>query len=415
MTIPLHSRRTAKLCQFRTPSRSCSPRCSLALVTNFSHSSLRVFRDLRTLSFSGSQLSRVLPAVCALLRKKLGVHPHVVIPRLFPVDCRLSAVAVGQSRATSSISFISPAYEHQPRISFVSPTYAKTGGVYPTQKCRRADIRDFSPDILHFLALSVCEEPALAPLRRPIFYFPFSIFDSLCPTFSSPFPQTTQIRRETRAGFPVHCANRASISVNACHIAVGSTRRPKLQAVQEATASFAVKLSPHAPLEIQGHEVESGVSHTPSSREELMQGARQRAEALHKMLADSGNRADYCVGLEGGLDVAVENGTRRVFLESWAYVTDGVRGHFGCSGSIEIPELLAEEVLSRGTELSVAIDNYAGAVGIRDGQGAWGVLTDNLVSRQESFRLAVVAAFAPFYNVRMYRPAAQLGVAAKGS
>jgi inosine/xanthosine triphosphatase len=203
--------------------------------------------------------------------------------------------------------------------------------------------------------------------------------------------------------------------VNACRIAVGSTRRPKLQAVQEATASFAAKLSPHAPLEIQGHEIESGVSHTPSSREELMQGARQRAEALHKMLAESGQHIDYFVGLEGGLDVAVENGTRRVFLESWAYVTDGVRGHFGCSGSIEIPELLAEEVLSRGTELSVAIDNYAGAVGIRDGQGAWGVLTDNLVSRQESFRLAVVAAFAPFYNVRMYRPAAQLGVAAKGS
>jgi inosine/xanthosine triphosphatase len=200
--------------------------------------------------------------------------------------------------------------------------------------------------------------------------------------------------------------------MSACRIAVGSTRRPKLQAVQEATASFAGKLSPDSPFEIQGHEVESGVSHTPTSREEFMQGARRRAEALHKMLADSSDRADYCVGLEGGLDVAIENGTRRVFLESWAYVTDGVRGHFGCSGSIEIPEALAEEVLSRGTELSIAIDRYAGAVGIRDGQGAWGVLTDNLVSRQESFRLAVVAAFAPFYNMKMYQSASQLGAAA---
>jgi non-canonical (house-cleaning) NTP pyrophosphatase len=143
-----------------------------------------------------------------------------------------------------------------------------------------------------------------------------------------------------------------------------------------------------------------------------MQGARQRAEALHKMLVEAGAKTDYCVGLEGGLDVAVENGVRRVFLESWAYITDGARGHFGCSGSIEIPELLAEEVLTRGTELSVAIDNYAGAVGIRDGQGAWGVLSDNLVTRQESFRLAVVAAFAPFYNRKMYQPASQLGAVA---
>jgi hypothetical protein len=192
MTIPLHSRRTSKPCQFRTPSRSSSFRCSLALVTNFSHSPLYVFRDLRTghptkdvppepvegffslsrslltppqsfvfiqlhtLSFSGSQLSRVLSAVCALLRKKPGVHPYVVIPRLFTVDCRLSAV--GQSRATSSISFISPAYEHRPRISLVSPTYAKTGGWPPDEtktlkfclKCRRADIFDFSPDFSHF-------------------------------------------------------------------------------------------------------------------------------------------------------------------------------------------------------------------------------------------------------------------------
>ena len=138
-----------------------------------------------------------------------------------------------------------------------------------------------------------------------------------------------------------------------------------------------------------------------------MQGARQRAEALHKLLRESAEPADYCVGLEGGLDVAIVNGTRHVFLESWAYVTDGVCGHFGSSGSIEIPEALAEEVLSRGTELSIAIDRYAGAVGIRDGQGAWGVLSDNLVTRQESFRLAVVVAFAPFYNVKMYQPAAK--------
>lgn len=190
--------------------------------------------------------------------------------------------------------------------------------------------------------------------------------------------------------------------MNPCRIAVGSTRRPKLQAVHEAAVSFAAILSPQAQLEIQGYEVESGVSHTPVSREELMQGARQRAEGLHHMLAESSSSADYYIGLEGGLNVVFENGQRRVFLESWAYVADGARGHFGCSGSIEIPEALAEEVLNRGTELSVAIDRFAGEVGIRDAQGAWGVLTANLVSRQESFRLAVLTAFAPFYNNKMY-------------
>jgi inosine/xanthosine triphosphatase len=192
-------------------------------------------------------------------------------------------------------------------------------------------------------------------------------------------------------------------------IAVGSTRRPKVNAVKEAAMNITPLLGEEAQLDVTGHEVESGVNHTPASREELMQGARQRVEALQESLRAKNTLADFYVGLEGGLDVVIENGLKKVFLESWAYVSDGTKGHFGCSGSIELPEALAEEVLSRGTELSVAIDEFAGAVGIRDGQGAWGVLSRNLVSRQESFRLAVVTAFAPFYNARMYGASAAAG------
>jgi Protein of unknown function DUF84 len=54
--------------------------------------------------------------------------------------------------------------------------------------------------------------------------------------------------------------------------------------------------------------------------------------------------------------------------------------------------------MTRDTELGIAIDQYAGALGIRDGEGAWGILSGGLISRQESFRLAVIAGFAPFYT-----------------
>jgi len=193
--------------------------------------------------------------------------------------------------------------------------------------------------------------------------------------------------------------------MNASRIAVGSMRRPKLNAVKEAASAMAPLLNAAGNLEVVGYEVDSGVSHTPASREELMQGARQRAEALQEKLRAEESPTDFCVGLEGGLDVVAENGRKRVFLESWAYVTDGTRGHFGCSGSIELPEALAEHVLSRGVELGLAIDEFAGAVRIREGQGAWGRRSRNLISRQESFRQAVIAAVAPFYNARMYRTA----------
>ena len=188
-------------------------------------------------------------------------------------------------------------------------------------------------------------------------------------------------------------------------IAVGSTRRPKLSAVSEAIRDFGPLLAPGVEFEVVGVEVESGVGHTPANRAELMQGARQRVEALVRLAREKAESWRYFVGLEGGLDVIEEQGSRRVLLESWAYVSDGRNGHYGRSGGVEIPDALAHEVLENGVELSVAIDNFAGAVGIRDAQGAWGVLSSGLISRTEAFRVAVLAAFAPFYNAKMYHAA----------
>jgi inosine/xanthosine triphosphatase len=185
-------------------------------------------------------------------------------------------------------------------------------------------------------------------------------------------------------------------------VAVGSTRKPKLRAVTEALNTFASRLVPDADFEVVGQEVESGVSSTPTCSEELMRGARHRAEALVGIARDTHKPWRYFVGLEGGLEVLQDDRARRVFLESWAYTTDGVHGFYGRSGGIEVPDQLAHEVLERGFELSDAIDRYAGAVGIRDGQGAWGVLSAGFIARDESFRIALIAAFAPFYNPKMY-------------
>jgi inosine/xanthosine triphosphatase len=185
-------------------------------------------------------------------------------------------------------------------------------------------------------------------------------------------------------------------------VAVGSIRKPKLRAVTEALNAVAPKLVPDGDFEVVGVEVESGVSSTPSSSEELMRGARQRAEALALIARETRKPWRYFVGLEGGLEVLQDDRSRRVFLESWAYVSDGTLGFYGRSGGIELPEELAHEVLERGFDLSDAIDRYAGAIGIRDGQGAWGVLSADLIRRDESFRVAVITAFAPFYNAKMY-------------
>ena len=200
-------------------------------------------------------------------------------------------------------------------------------------------------------------------------------------------------------------------------IAVGSTRRPKLNAVWEAVSVFGPTLNGNAQFEVVGVEVPSGVRHTPLSREDMMTGARRRAESLAKIAREKNEPWKFFVGLEGGLDVVQDAGeaansasarsgsksARRVFLESWAYVADlDGRGAFGRSGSVELPAALVARVVDEGVELSLAIDAFAGAQGIRDAQGAWGVLSRNMITRQDAFRTAVIAAFAPFFNRALY-------------
>ena len=186
-------------------------------------------------------------------------------------------------------------------------------------------------------------------------------------------------------------------------IAVGSARKPKVEAVREALAVIGSSLSSSAEFEIAPVEVPSGVRYTPLSREDLMAGARQRAEALVRIARESRAPWKYFVGLEGGLDVISDGATRWVFLESWAYVADDTgRGAFGQSGAVTLPEPLAKIVVDDGVELSQAIDAYAGGRGIRDAQGAWGVLTKNMITRQDAFRVAVITAFAPFFNREMF-------------
>jgi inosine/xanthosine triphosphatase len=191
--------------------------------------------------------------------------------------------------------------------------------------------------------------------------------------------------------------------VNKIIVAVGSTRRPKLNAVWEALSVFGPTLDDNAQFEIAGVEVPSGVSHTPLSREELLRGAQQRTQALLQVAREKSEPWKYFVGLEGGFDVMHANGARLVFLENWAHVADAA-GHssFGQSGAVLVPEPLAKRVVDDGIELSEAVDAFAGGRGIRDAQGAWGVLTRNMITRQDAFRVAVINAFAPFFNRALY-------------
>lgn len=182
-------------------------------------------------------------------------------------------------------------------------------------------------------------------------------------------------------------------------VAVGSTRRPKLDAVREALDVLLRRFHGETQFDLAAVDVPSGVRHTPLSREETMAGARQRVEALVRIAREKREQWNYFVGLEGGLDIVHESGARWVFLENWAYVADvSGRGAFGQSGAVVLPELLVQQVVDRGVELAEAIDAFAEGEGIRDAQGAWGVLTHDIITRRDAIRISVINAFAPILN-----------------
>ncbi len=182
-------------------------------------------------------------------------------------------------------------------------------------------------------------------------------------------------------------------------VATGTKRLPKVRAVERALTDLRTRFPEFLPgaVRLEARAVSSGVAETPRSTEETMSGARTRAQSAFETLLSEGERPALSVGLEGGVTGAGE----AFFLEAWAYVTDGERGYFGGSGAMPLPQGLAERVIS-GFELGDAADRYFGRREVAANEGAFGMLTRMMVSREEAFVRSLIHALAPFYNSACY-------------
>jgi inosine/xanthosine triphosphatase len=185
-------------------------------------------------------------------------------------------------------------------------------------------------------------------------------------------------------------------------IALGSDRAAKIMAVRASMARIAEIDSSWVAASLIARPVETNVPAMPLNDWELMQGARERALAVRDLLRKQRRDADIFVGMEGGFHSISLEGEWHTFLRGWAYATDGQSGAFGATPSISVPESLAKKVIEGRRELGLVIDEVAGLRDVRSRQGAWGILSRDLVTRAMSFEVALIAAFAPFYNKEMY-------------
>jgi non-canonical (house-cleaning) NTP pyrophosphatase len=189
-------------------------------------------------------------------------------------------------------------------------------------------------------------------------------------------------------------------------VAIGSTRGPKVEAVRRALTILKERFPGffREDLRLIARAVRSGTASTPLSTAELMEGAQTRAQGLFEILSEEGTVPALSIGLEGGLRSETADGIdqRVVSLEAWAYATDGVSGYFGSSGCLPLPDELVHAVVERGEDLGPAADKFYGQQDVAGRQGTFGVLTADLVTREEAFVRALLHALAPFYNASAY-------------
>ncbi|HYN85316.1 MAG TPA: DUF84 family protein [Pyrinomonadaceae bacterium] len=185
-------------------------------------------------------------------------------------------------------------------------------------------------------------------------------------------------------------------------VALGSSRAAKIMAVRAACARIAERDSSWARAEVVARAVDSGVAAMPLTDVQLMRGARHRAERVRELLAAEGRSPALCVGLEGGFHSITLDGERHTFLRGWAYAADAARGYYGAAPAVTVPASIVRAVEGSRRELGDVIDGFAGERDVRSRQGAWGVLSRDLLTRAQSFEAALLAALAPFYNARLY-------------
>ncbi|MBI3654252.1 MAG: DUF84 family protein [Acidobacteria bacterium] len=183
-------------------------------------------------------------------------------------------------------------------------------------------------------------------------------------------------------------------------IALGSTRGAKVEATRAAVARIAQVETAWTAAEIIALDVQTETPAMPLTEDELMRGAKSRAEAVRQQLIQQ--PADFYLGLEGGFHSITIDQQPLTFLRGWAYVMNEEGGYFGAGPSIAVPYALVQRVVEGKRELGEVIDEVAGELDVRSRQGAWGVLSKDLMRRSTTFEIALIAAFAPFYNARFY-------------
>ena len=215
---------------------------------------------------------------------------------------------------------------------------------------------------------------------------------------------------------------------NTIHVAVGSKNPCKIEAVRCAfeklvSSAPAAAANKHKPqIVISSYNVQSGVRDQPYGDEETKLGAKNRAQAA--MDAATTFEPDFAVGIEGGVEIMQEDGTKTLWCMAWvAIIGSGSKKctwakakdstyhwnlpnyqyvGYGKCGNFLLPPEITRLVLQENMELGDADDQVFQRINGKQGDGTIGKLTRGLIDRSTYIEHALILAFVPWIRPELY-------------
>lgn len=154
------------------------------------------------------------------------------------------------------------------------------------------------------------------------------------------------------------------------------------------------RMFPDLTINSKSVSVASEVADQPLSDEETLAGAENRVS--NALTAHP--EADFWIGIEGGVQEVA--GSLTAF--AWIVIRSSrQREGKARSGTFFLPGAV-QELVEQGIELGTADDMVFGSKNSKQAGGAVGLLTGQVVDRQQLYEQAVVLALIPFRNEQLY-------------
>lgn len=150
-------------------------------------------------------------------------------------------------------------------------------------------------------------------------------------------------------------------------------------------------------VDVSGFDVNSKVSSQPVN-DETFEGAKNRALFLFEKNEKENLRADYFVGIEGGI---IQTYSKWFAFGCMCIMDNEMRTGFGTSAHFELPGKIVTELL-KGKELGDVMDKIQDEENTKQKHGAIGFFTNGVMNRTELYIPGLITALIPFLHKNLF-------------